>query len=65
MTDEQPLYICATPGCEEDVAPQRHALGYKTCLFCGSKTQVRTIAVPYNKGAYQLVLEGDIQDLGK
>ena len=44
--------------CGDEVAKGRWDLGYKTCLFCGEEQarMVRfTIAIPYSKGAYQLI----------
>lgn len=44
--------------CGDEVKQGRWDLGYKTCLFCG-EAQARmvkfTVAIPYAKGAYQLI----------
>lgn len=48
--------------CFEEYAPARQALGYRTCLDCGSTRAMREAtrrakcsAPAYNKGAYQYV----------
>lgn len=56
---------CSKPGCEEEVDPARHALGYRTCIYCGSSNPTRTISIPYNKGAYQLITEEGLNDIGR
>jgi hypothetical protein len=44
--------------CGEQFSEARFALGYRVCLDCGDK-QARgrkfTVAIPYGKGAYQLI----------
>lgn len=48
-------YECA---CGEEISPARVALGYATCLVCGEKEAKKrkfTVAIPYGKGAYQLI----------
>mgnify|MGYP003343298311 CR=1 FL=1 len=44
--------------CGEDIDIRRWKLGYATCLECGEKeAKLRkfTVAIPYGKGAYQLI----------
>jgi len=44
--------------CGEQIAQGRTALGYSTCLDCGeakAKERKFTVAIPYGKGAYQLI----------
>ena len=48
--------------CWENYNPERKAIGYKTCLACGSanakkevQRKAKCIAPAYNKGAYQYV----------
>ena len=62
---EQKIILCITPGCEEEVVPQRSSLGYKTCIYCGSPNKIRTVAIPYSKGNYQLIPESEINCIGK
>lgn len=57
--------ICINPDCEEEVLPARYALGYRTCIYCGSPDKVRTVGIAYNKGAYQLISLDDIESVGK
>jgi len=57
--------ICSNEECEENVDPRRYALGYPTCMYCGSSEPKRTIAIPYNKGAYQLIDRDMVKDIGK
>jgi hypothetical protein len=45
-------------GCGELIEDGRWALGYRVCLECGdsiAKQKKWTIAIPYSKGAYQLI----------
>jgi hypothetical protein len=52
--------------CEGEVHPARWALGYRTCIKCGTSTNpVRTVAIAYNKGPIMLILSSDIKDIGK
>ena len=59
------------PTCEECgepiEPPARAKLGYRTCLECAEATPppTRTVAIPYNKGPYQLVPLADIKDIGR
>ena len=42
------------------VVPKREALGYETCLKCGdaqAKMVRWTVAIPYGKGAYQMIYD--------
>ena len=48
--------------CSNEYQPQRHRLGYRTCLDCGStralkemQHKAKCMAPAYNKGAYQYV----------
>ena len=46
--------------CGDEVHPDRYAIGYHTCLACGdvvAKQRRCTVAIPYSKGAYQLVYD--------
>lgn len=56
---------CVTEDCEGSVAPARSALGYKTCLKCGSPDPVRTVAPSFNKGPYQLIPLDCVKDIGR
>lgn len=51
--------------CGEEIPLARFILGYETCLKCGSPNPTRTVAIPYNKGAYQLVTPDEVRDLGR
>jgi hypothetical protein len=45
-------------GCGEEIEQGRWALGYRVCLECGdsiAKQKKWTVAIPYSKGAYQLI----------
>ena len=49
--------------CGESIHPRRAALGYSTCLTCGeaqARTVKHTVAIPYSKGAYQLITNPDL-----
>jgi hypothetical protein len=49
--------------CGASIASRRAALGYTTCLECGEKdaNQVKhTVAIPFSKGAYQLITNPDL-----
>jgi hypothetical protein len=44
--------------CGGSIHPARFALGYRICLACGeaeAKKRKFTVAIPYGKGAYQLI----------
>jgi hypothetical protein len=43
--------------CGEEIAPERRAIGYKTCLKCGEEASklVKHCLVPMNKVAYMVV----------
>ena len=51
--------------CNEVFSVKRYKLGYKTCLSCGSKKKMYTVAPAYNKGAYQLITRNCVRDIGK
>jgi hypothetical protein len=45
-------------GCGEEIEQGRWDLGYRVCLGCGDKVAKQkkwTVAIPYGKGAYQLI----------
>jgi hypothetical protein len=55
------IFECWT--CGDDVSPERRALGYKLCLFCGEEyaREERSswcIVQEYTKGNYQFVTDG-------
>lgn len=55
-----PFSVCA---CGTDIHPRRAALGYSTCLQCGeaqARSVKHTVAIPYSKGAYQLITNADL-----
>jgi len=54
---------CSNIDCREDIDPRRYALGFKTCIWCGSDEPKRTISIPYNKGSYQLITEAGLDEL--
>lgn len=44
--------------CGGSISKARFALGYRVCLACGeakAKERKFTVAIPYGKGAYQLI----------
>lgn len=44
--------------CGEEITEGRWQLGYRVCLDCGDKVAKQkkfTVAIPYGKGAYQLI----------
>lgn len=41
--------------CGEAFPTQRKKLGYATCLKHGDGKRTFTVAIPYSKGAYQLI----------
>ncbi len=41
--------------CGEEFSPKRKELGYDTCLTHGNPKRKFTVAIPYTKGAYQLI----------
>lgn len=55
---QQPEHLCTV--CADTIHPNRAALGYRLCLFCGEE-QARAerkswcVVQEYGKGAYQLV----------
>lgn len=56
---------CSNSGCLEEVDPKRFALGLTTCIWCGSDEPRRTISIPYNKGAYQLITDDGLDEMRK
>lgn len=63
--DADKKIVCTTLGCIEEVDPRRFAIGLTTCMWCGSPEPRRTITIPYNKGAYQLITEAGLKELSK
>ena len=51
--------------CGENYPIKRYELGYSTCLSCGSKKNIYTVATAYNKGAYQLITISSVRDIGR
>ena len=57
---------CFCRQCGDDIAPARVALGYHLCLSCGDaaarkeRSNKWIVAIPYSKGAYQVVSTADI-----
>jgi hypothetical protein len=52
------LYEVIECDCGEEIEPRRWDLGYRVCLECGdsiAKQRKFTVAIPYSKGAYQLI----------
>lgn len=59
-TPTRNLDWCSCTRCGDDIHSSRFALGYRLCLFCGEEAarderRSWTIAIPYSKGAYQLI----------
>ena len=55
IQDEPDDHEC---GCGEEIEQGRWDIGYRVCLECGdsiAKQKKWTIAIPYSKGAYQLI----------
>lgn len=59
------MILCKKPGCEEEVTPERYALGYRTCIYCGSPKQKFTVAIAYNKGCYQVIPPSELRCIGR
>lgn len=57
--------MCAAPDCEELIDPKRVALGYKTCIYCGSPRKQFTVAIAANKGAYEVIPESQVHLIGR
>jgi len=57
--------ICSKAGCKEEVDPRRFAIGFTTCMWCGSPEPKRTISIPYNKGTYQLITKAGLEEMRK
>ncbi len=51
--------------CRRRIQERRAALGYATCVQCGSARGVFTVAPAYNKGAYQVIGLNSIKDIGR
>jgi hypothetical protein len=55
IQDEPDDHEC---GCGEEIEQGRWDIGYRVCLECGdsiAKQKKWTVAIPYSKGAYQLI----------
>ena len=59
------MTTCSNPDCDNNVSDGRVKLGYTTCLECGSDVQTFTVAIAFNKGAYQLITKKNIKDIGR
>ncbi len=57
--------ICRNSGCEELIAPERFALGYRTCIYCGSPPKKFTVAIAANKGSYEVIPESQVHLIGR
>jgi len=57
--------MCSRPDCEEIIDPRRVALGFNTCIYCGSPRKQFTVAVAYNKGPYQLIPAEMVKHIGR
>lgn len=57
--------MCSARDCEEIVEPTRYALGYHTCIYCGSPPKKFTVAIAANKGAYEVIPESQIKLIGR
>jgi len=57
--------ICSHEDCEDEVPQGRAALGYRTCLEHGAAKREFPTAIPYAKGAYQLITRADLKSLGR
>lgn len=62
-TDDWPE--CTNPDCGNEVNPKRWALGYRTCLKCGSPLKQFPVASPYNKGGLQLITPSEVEFIGR
>ncbi len=58
--------------CNEQIPECRVSLGYVTCLACGeaaanelAESRKKQTAPAYNKGAYQVIPESDIEHIGR
>jgi hypothetical protein len=51
--------------CQEEFSEKRAALGYRTCLEHAERPKEFTVAIAFNKGAYQLITPNNIKDIGK
>lgn len=56
---------CTKEGCGNEVNPKRWALGYRTCLKCGSPLKQFTVAPAYNKGGLQLISPDMLEHIGR
>ncbi len=57
--------MCHAEHCEELIDPRRVALGYLTCIYCGSPPRHFTIAIAANKGAYEVIPDSQIHLIGR
>ncbi len=57
--------MCKAPDCEELIDPRRVALGYLTCIYCGSPPKRFTVAIAANKGAYEVIPESQVHLIGR
>ena len=51
--------------CAEEFSEKRAALGYTTCLKHGEPLKTFTVAPAYNKGAYQVITNKNVKDIGR
>jgi len=51
--------------CGEEYSDKRFFLGYKTCLKHAEPMKIFTVAPAYNKGAYQLISQSGVIDIGR
>lgn len=63
MVEEWPE--CINEDCDEEVNPKRVALGYHTCLKCGSPAPTRIVDTAFNKGGLQLISQDDLLSMGR
>lgn len=63
--DLEPWPTCSNEGCDEEVNPKRVALGYTTCLTCGTPAPRRIVDQAFNKGGLQLLSVDDIKSMGR
>lgn len=56
----EPHLFC--PICDDDIDPQRYALGYRLCLTCGDKVakQRKHTIAPMNKSNYMLFTDPEM-----
>ena len=54
----KPKHFCPICGDDSELTQKRWAKGMKFCITCGdevAKQRKFTVAIPYGKGAYQLI----------